>query len=961
MKSNTHVWVIGVSESLGDEFPKIPGLARYEIVLFQGEDGTEKNLLLNLFNKNTSFHSWQMFVQGVGGFSKAVLRSFHPRVIPPKLQSLHVCLELESPLFELHKRVKVVEIAFFKEDPQPSQLEPILRLWREPAIETCKLFQGSQTNELYEAIWSSDSRDANSVDNSAEALSFTSELGLEFSSEELSAIQKYETERRSLLTRSEYEVIAQSWSEHCKHKIFGAQINHPDGTQVPSLFQTFIRKPTLEMLSSTKKNLALSVFEDNAGVLALLDEKGQPTPWAYCIKMETHNSPSALSPRAGAATGVVGVLRDILGTGLGARPVGCWNALGFESTDSNGPRPPNALSPQTVRLGVIAGIEEGGNQSGVPTIMGSVCFDHRFSVKPYVFAGAIGILPKSRVQKNNKSGDVLYIVGGETGADGLRGAVMSSRDLRDSDFTGSAVQMAQAFVQKRMSEFLLLASERGLITGVTDNGAGGISSSVGEMAQSTGGAKIDLTDLRLKFLGLKSWEKLLSESQERMTVSVRNTVEFEKLAKEWQIAWDRLGELNSSGDFEVWDQGRCIVKLSLEFLHKGCPKLRLNCTWDKNQERETLKLEAESRVYASDLSFEKKFERFLGTEEMCSRAEIVRRFDHEVGGRTLQKPFTGEFQSSPSDGAILEIYDAHPQKAGVALGHGWVTHLPDIELTTAWALDEALRQILIAGGDLSTAGIMDNYAWPDPTDPSHSRRLWRLGRSVELLSQLAGIHGVPFVSGKDSLKNNSKDFAAPEVVVVTGAASVKEFSTVPQSCFSKANDVVLWIPGLALNWQDSMWVKKGLQSESTSSQLRPLTGQDYLNSARESVKIFKSLFDLRVLGKIKAWKDLSEGGLGTCLFEMCLGFKKGIYFERSYYLDEIVLFQERLSSFVLCVDPHYVHEVCEKIPTVERVGVVMAPFEWRYADSNTVVDIKPFERAYQAPGRQKGFWGGLYG
>ena len=303
--------------------------------------------------------------------------------------------------------------------------------------------------------------------------------------------------------------------------------------------------------------------------------------------METHNSPSAISPYGGASTGLVGVHRDILGTGLGAKPIANWNVLCFENEDNQLPRPLQALSPEIIRKGVLRGIQDGGNQSGIPTVQGSVVFHPAYSAKPLVFAGALGILPTERVNKAPKAGDKIFVIGGATGADGLRGAVMSSRDIRAEDFSGSIVQVANAYVQRCLTDFLLEARDMNLLTAVTDNGAGGLASSVGEMAQLTGGASIDLSNLRLKNKKLLAWERLLSESQERMTLATDQPEALARLLHEWNIDFDQIGELNSSQYLNVIFDGRPLVKIRLDFLHKGCPQLKLTSDWDYSREKKS--------------------------------------------------------------------------------------------------------------------------------------------------------------------------------------------------------------------------------------------------------------------------------------------------------------------------------------------------------------------------------------
>ncbi len=936
--------VLAVDNQFPDLVLKVSGL-------FQGIPKFSKDKIQDEFLKKYPF--WY-------------LRKFHPQVVPPKIQSLGSVLGSWT-LTELNKAVYVFEWLACKEKPDQEMAEVITHLWREPALEVVQEFVPMK--DLGSIVLKRNSQRA--ADPSFDIVDPIS-VGLEFSRDELKVVSQYEKDRKNKLTRAEWEVLAQSWSEHCKHKIFSAEITlSENGEKISGLFFEFIRKPSLKIIEkrNTQKKTYLSVFEDNAGIVNVFDDRGDPTDFAFCIKMETHNSPSALSPKAGAATGLVGVHRDILGTGLGARPLANWNVLGFETpfefqSRSDGiARPQTALAPDIIRRGVLAGIEEGGNQSGVPTVSGSVSFDPRFSVKPYVFVGALGLLKSNEDQKKPRPGQRIFVFGGETGADGLRGAVMSSRDLRQEDFSGSAVQMAQAFVQRRMTDFLLEAKEKGLVQVITDNGAGGLSSSVGEMAQLTGGARIELTHLRLKFEGLYAWEKLLSESQERMTVATDDPDQLRKLARFWKIEFDEIGELTNTGFFEVIDSEKVLVRFDLDFLHRKCPKLRLQTNWTREQESLALKGDQKTSIHQNqDLYL--RFQHFLERPEVCSREEIVRRFDHEVGGRTLVKPFSGEFQTSPSDGNILEVFEVEqtrPQlKAAVALGHGWAPQRTSIFESTLWAFDETLRQLVLSGGDLSTAGILDNYSWPDPTDSRYPRRLWRLVQSVKMLKTLSEFYEIPFVSGKDSLKNNSKDFAAPEAIVVSGACSVRNLVSVPSSNFSKANDVLLFLKGPAFSWADTDWARlgfSGLRGSENNLDFEKFSSGKHLEESLVNVrKNYTSLSGLIQSGRIKAIKDLSQGGVGVALFEMCLGFKKGIFFESEAYFNEEKLFLERWGSFVLCVDPHHVSFVLNEMPQLERLGVVIAPFVWNFGQSSKSWDLEPLKVSYLKLGKS-GFWG----
>jgi phosphoribosylformylglycinamidine synthase len=830
--------------------------------------------------------------------------------------------------------------------------------WREPAIEELRLSTLKAWRERLKAPPRLPERRDDSFETPAPEA-----IGLEFSDEESKALADAARARGRAWNRAELELFAQTWSEHCKHKIFAAHVKSRDTllAETDGLFKTHIRKPSLEILER-QPGRALSVFVDNAGVLALTQPDGSPTEWAYCLKMETHNSPSAISPYGGASTGIVGVHRDILGTGLGALPVANWDVLCFE-TPGNTHRPDNALPPDVIRLGVIKGIEDGGNQSGIPTVQGSVVFDPSFAVKPLVFAGSVGLLKKSLVEKRPKPGLKLYCLGGATGADGLRGAVFSSRDLRGEDFVGSAVQVANAFVQRRLTDFLMEAQARDLIDVVTDNGAGGLASSVGEMAQSTNGATMDLTNIRLKYEGLHGWERLVSESQERMTVATANPEALETLAREWRVEFDRLGELNDSGVFRVNYEGKALVEIPLAVLHDACPRLKLETSWTQAQEN--------ARLQARDAALPERapdvlrdFAAFQDSFHLCSREGVVRRFDHEVQGRTLRKPFSGRTGRTPQDGSLVEIHEAGAEPSFV-LSHGLAPWRGDVVENTVHAFDEALRSAVLAGARLETSGGLDNFCWADPIpsakNPEGERRLWRLVRCNETLSHLVRAFDVPLISGKDSMKNNSRDFACAETLVVSMGASAGPKATVPGGHFSRANDVLFWLPPLGASLRDSAWER--VAGARAPANLRPelLSGRDVrekhavLDSLARKLKERYSMLSAAVhAGLFRSAKDVGEGGALQAVFEMGLGRGLGAFLEFPAS-DAMTCFGEGLGGVVVGIDPHLAAELERHPLGFRRFGVVVNVPRLRFS-CGAELDLRSCEDAYLKKTRE-GFWG----
>lgn len=384
-----------------------------------------------------------------------------------------------------------------------------------------------------------------------------------------------------LATDVEIEMIAQTWSEHCKHKIFNAVIHYTDeqgSRTITSLFKTYIRAVT-ETLKPRVPFLR-SVFTDNAGVVQFFPGS------LVCIKAETHNSPSALDPYGGAITGIVGVNRDILGTGLGAKPIFNTNVLCFGYPDTpEAEMPQGFIHPRDIMEGVHKGIVDGGNQSGIPTVAGAFLFDESYRGKPLVFCGTSGVLPetingKLSWEKTVRPGTLAVMLGGRIGKDGIHGATFSSLAL-DETSPVSAVQIGDPIIQKRMTDFLLEARDRGLYEAITDNGAGGLSSSLGEMAEGSGGVRINLSECPLKYPGLSPWEILVSESQERMSLAVapEKLTEFIELARRRDVEATVVGEFTSSGYIEIFAHGTIVGLLPLDFLHRGLPVMEIPARW----------------------------------------------------------------------------------------------------------------------------------------------------------------------------------------------------------------------------------------------------------------------------------------------------------------------------------------------------------------------------------------------
>ncbi|TNF45388.1 phosphoribosylformylglycinamidine synthase, partial [bacterium] len=556
----------------------------------------------------------------------------------------------------------------------------------------------------------------------SELMRISKEGLLALSLEEMKAIQEYfslpdvQARRREAgigakATDVEIEALAQTWSEHCKHKTFNALIHYNDGSDevkiIDSLFKTCIVGATEKIREEAgDRDICLSVFKDNAGVIRFNDD------YNLVFKVETHNSPSALDPYGGALTGIVGVNRDPFGTGIGANLLFNVDVFCFASPFHSDPLPPRILHPRRIYEGVVEGVEHGGNKSGIPTVNGAVVFDERYLGKPLVYCGTGGIMPREILGhlshvKGARVGDRVVMVGGRIGKDGIHGATFSSEELHEGSPV-SAVQIGDPITQKRMTDFLLMARDEGLYTSITDNGAGGLSSSVGEMAEDTGGATLYLDRAPLKYTGLDPWEILISEAQERMTLSVppHNLSRFLELSDKMGVESTDLGEFTDSGYFHVLYHDKTVGYLDMEFLHDGVPQMVLDARWDPPETEEP------SYEIPSDLG--EILLALLARLNICSKESIVRRYDHEVQGGSVVKPFTGINDDGPSDAAVLRpILDSFE---GIVVSNGIIPRYSDIDTyhMAACAVDEAMRNYVAVGGDPQWAAALDNFCWCDP-------------------------------------------------------------------------------------------------------------------------------------------------------------------------------------------------------------------------------------------------------
>ncbi len=706
--------------------------------------------------------------------------------------------------------------------------------------------------------------------------------------EEMKAIQSHYREEEVRLARkrlglppstptdAELECLAQTWSEHCSHKIFAAQIHHVDNTTgedstIDSLFKTHIMQPTLDIQKEV--DWLLSIFHDNSGVIAWNED------WSLCIKAETHNSPSALDPYGGAITGIVGVNRDIVGTGLGARPIANTDVFCFGPPDYEKPLPEGLFHPSRVFRGVHSGVRSGGNESGIPTVNGAIVFDERYIGKPLVYCGTLGIMPRTLPDgrqshiKTPEAGDVVYMVGGRVGYDGIHGATFSSLELTEES-PSSAVQIGDPITQKKMIDMLLEARDAGLIQVITDNGAGGLSSSVGEMAELTGGAELDLGAVPLKQAGLSPWEILVSESQERMTVGIRpsDREAFEELAALHEVEATAVGTFTDSGAFVVTHGEDPVAHLPIQFLHDGCPQLKLESEWTPplHIPIETPSLDAHGMGGV--------LKRLMARPNIASKEWWVRSYDHEVIAQSVIKPFCGVNKDAPGDAAVIAPIQGGTQ--GAVISNGIVPRYSDIDAyaMAAASVDEALRNAVCVGVDLDLIAGLDNFCWPDPVEssktPDGRYKLAQLVRANRAIDDICRAYRLPCISGKDSMKNdatlNGEKISVPPTILFSLIGNHPDVRKAVSSDFKS--------PG------DAIYVLGETHQELGASELAFMLSDDGPGGiggaipeidASRNLAMYRALTSAMHQSLVRSAHDCSDGGLATSLAESCFGSDSG--------------------------------------------------------------------------------------
>ena len=717
---------------------------------------------------------------------------------------------------------------------------------------------------------------------------------------EMQTVQEHFREQGRDPTDIELETIAQTWSEHCSHKTLGGKIEYRDenGTRhFKSMLKETIFAATVQIRASLgQDDWCVSVFKDNAGVVKF-DEEDH-----VVFKVETHNHPSAIEPYGGANTGLGGVIRDPLGTGLGAKPICSTDVFCFASPNYNpNDLPPAVLHPRRVMKGVVSGVRDYGNRMGIPTVNGAVYFDDRYLGNPLVYCGNVGILPVNKVEKQAMPGDLIVAIGGRTGRDGIHGATFSSVELTEEseNISGGSVQIGNAITEKMVMDVLLQARDQGLYSAVTDCGAGGFSSAVGEMGESIG-AEVWLEQAPLKYEGLSYTEIWISEAQERMVMAVPpNKIErLKKLCNDEDVEVAILGEFTPTGLLRLMFYGVEVGCVSMEFLHQGRPPVVRQAIY---QPAPALPCQLGTLDRSA---MESTLEKILANPTVASKHWIIRQYDHEVQAGSVVKPLVGPSCNGPSDAAIVR--PKLNSNRGLVLSCGMNPRLGDYDpyhMATS-AIDEAVRNAVAVGADPNRLAILDNFCWGNTERPE---TLGTLVRAAIACHDLAIQWKTPFISGKDSLNNEFSWFnsngdkntiAIPCSLLISAMGQINDCGDAVTMDFKRVGNPVYLI-GVTRDEMAGSYAALVLNKSG---------GKVPTVDAALAMRSYQAIHQAIAQKLIASCHDLSEGGLAVSLSEMAFAGELGVSIDitsmrQASFVDrEVALFSES-NSRLLCEVP----------------------------------------------------------
>ncbi len=770
----------------------------------------------------------------------------------------------------------------------------------------------------------------------------------------------------------ELETIAQTWSEHCSHKTLAGRIDYEDPSgrrQFQNMLKETIFKATTQLREKWgADDWCVSVFKDNAGVVKFDDQ------FHICFKVETHNRPSALEPYGGANTGVGGVIRDTLGTGLGAKPICSTDVFCFAPPDmAPSELPEGVLHPARIMRGVVAGVRDYGNRMGIPTVNGAIYFDKRYVGNPLVFCGNVGLIPVDKSFKQPQVGDLIVALGGRTGRDGIHGATFSSVELTDKSekLSGGAVQIGNAITEKMLQDVLLQARDRNLYSAVTDCGAGGFSSAIGEMAEGLG-AVVDLDLAPLKYQGLSYTEIWISEAQERMVLSVppENWPALRTLCQSESVEATVLGHFTGDQQLQLRYHGQNVGHLDLAFMHDGRPPVVRQAKYEPVPASPLRVVDAKAASDAWDTSpaaIQDTMLRLMGELNIASKQWVIQQYDHEVQGGSVVKPLVGAAADGPSDAAAIR--PRLDSSRTIIVSNGMAPRFSDYDTYHAAtsAMDEAIRNCVATGAIPNRIAVLDNFSWGYTDRPE---TLGALVRAAIACHDLALEWQVPFISGKDSLNNEfsyqdsdgqRQTIRIPHTLLISALGQAAEASRCVTTDLKQAGNHLLQVGATYCEFAGSHF-----------SLVRNLEGgQVPVVRPRQAWAIFEAVHCCMQAGWIVACHDLSEGGLAVAISEMAFAGRLGAVLDiasinilpandKTDQLSEAIphdlirLFSESNSRFVIEVPPAFMGNVQREFEghPVAEIGVVTEAPQLVIHSANqslASLDIDSLRQRWQQP------------
>lgn len=780
-------------------------------------------------------------------------------------------------------------------------------------------------------------------------LSKTGQLYLQLA--EMQTIQKFFQKIGREPTDIELETLAQTWSEHCSHKTLAGRIAYRD-EKGERHFENMLKETIFAATQELRKrwgndDWCVSVFKDNAGIVRFDDQ------YNIAFKVETHNHPSALEPYGGANTGLGGVIRDTIGTGMGAKPVCNTDVFCFAPPETPAKSlPPGVLHPKLVMRGVVEGVRDYGNRMGIPTVNGAVFFDPRYLGNPLVYCGNVGLIPREKSFKEPQPGDFIVAVGGRTGRDGIHGATFSSAELtsESESLSGGAVQIGNAIEEKKVLDVLLTARDQELFTAITDCGAGGFSSAVGEMGEEIG-AEVHLEKAPTKYDGLTYTEIWISEAQERMVLSVpeANWQRLHELCQSEGVEATVLGKFEPTGRLVLKYDGETVCDLSMDLLHNGRPPVVREATYSPP---EVKPLNLPTRE-----SYEDDLLQILGSLNVASKEWIIRQYDHEVQGGSVVKPLVGLENDGPSDAAIVR--PVLTSRRGIVVSNGMNPCYGDHDPyhMAASAIDEAVRNCVAVGADPSRIAVLDNFCWGDC---ERNETLGSLVRAAIACHDLSLVFETPFISGKDSLNNEfsyvddngeKQTIAIPSSLLISAMGQIEDVSKAVTMDLKQTGNV-LYLVGSTAN-------ELGGSHFALVNELEG--GQVPMVHPQKAKAIFAAVHGAIDSGLVASCHDLSEGGLAVAAAEMA--FASGLGAELT--LDGMPVADGSLGVVERLFSESNSRFLCEVLPQNQaafeatlgdvpfaRIGTVTESgrFSIEAAEKRLVdCSIADLKRAWQAP------------